>query len=283
MKKLLTVALSLAIISLFAGTSFGTIDWAGDIWPTHDQTYPEGSDIDVYLQIYKAGKTEAAGQGDSISATLFYGPNGGPYTSVAMAYLGDAGNNDEYRGFIPSAAFEGESEIWFYCEGYDSTDASTYTGCKDQAQNDPPFKLNITPVLNQEVLVYFRICLPPEGHPDYELDPGNVCVTGDAVPLTEWGNGVLMVRPCPGYSPLYYEVGIPFPAGSSPAIQYKYRKNDCETWEWVGNRNATIDDTSASYLIPWVDHWNNYEGDDCPLCGVATESTTWGKIKKIYK
>jgi hypothetical protein len=92
-----------------------------------------------------------------------------------------------------------------------------------------------------------------------------------------------MARPCEGYSPLYYEVGVLFDAGSNPAIQYKYRKNGCETWESVGNRNATIDDSAGSYLIPWVDHWNNYEGDDCPLCGVATESASWGKIKKIHK
>lgn len=283
MKKLLTVVSSLAFIVLFAGTAFGAIGWAGEIWPTHDLTYPEGPDIDVYLQIWKDGVTTDVGQGAGISATLYYGPNGGPYSSVAMNYLGDKSSNDEYQGFIPSAAFEGQSEIWFYCEAYDSTDTSTYTGCKDQGQNDPPFKLNITPVLNQDVLVYFRICLPPEGHPDYEADPGDVCVTGDAVPLSGWGNGVLMARPCPDYSPLYYEVGILFPAGSSPAIQYKYRKNGCETWEWVGNRNAIIDDSSGSYIIPWVDHWNNYEGDDCLLCGVANESATWGEIKSFYK
>jgi hypothetical protein len=283
MKKLLTVALAGVLLVLLAGSSFAAIGWAGEIWPTHNQTYPEGTDIAVYLQIWKEGVTEGGGRGNGIAATLYFGPNGGPYAPVAMEYFGDVGSNDEYRGFIPSTTFEGMSEIWFYCEAYDSTDASTYTGCKDQAQNDPPFKLNITSVLNQDVLVYFRICLAPEGHPDYDPDPGDVCVTGDAVPLTEWGNGVLMTRPCPGYSPLYYEVGVMFPAGSNPAIQYKYRKNGCEVWEWVGNRNATIDDTAATFVIPWVDHWNNYEGDDCPLCGVGTESSSWGKIKKIHR
>ncbi|HUV37853.1 MAG TPA: hypothetical protein VMX58_13030 [Patescibacteria group bacterium] len=283
MKKLLTVALSFAIVALFAGATFGAIGWAGQIWPTNGLTRPEGTDIDVYLQIWKDGVTPGEGQGADISATLYYGPNGGPYSSVAMAYLGEQGNNDEYRGYIPSAALEGESEIWFYCEAYDSTDASTYAGCQDQSNNDPPFQIFITPVLNQDVLVYFRICLPPEGHPEYDPDPGDVCVTGDAVPLSEWGVGVLMARPCSEYSPLYYEVGVLFPAGSNPAIQYKYRKNGCSVWESVGNRMATIDDSSSSYLIPWVDHWNNYEGDDCLLCGVATKSATWGEIKRIYQ
>ncbi len=283
MKKLLTVALAGILLVLFAGSSLAAIGWAGEIWPTHNQTYPEGSDIAVYLQIWKDGVTNFPGQGAGISATLYYGPNAGPYASVAMEYFGDASNNDEYRGFIPSTAFEGLSEIWFYCEAYDSTDASTYTGCKDQAQNDPPFKLNITPVLNQDVLVYFHLCLPPEGHPEYDPDPGEVCVTGDAAPLTNWSNGVPMPQPCTAHSPLFYEVGVLFPAGSNPAIQYKYRKNGCEVWEWVGNRNATIDDSADTYVIPWVDHWNNYEGDDCPLCGVGTESSSWGEIKKIHR
>lgn len=283
MKKLLTGMFTVALLILSTGSAFAAIGWAGQIWPTDGQSRPEGSDIDVYLQIWKDGVTTEEGQGAGISATLYYGPNGGPYSSVAMSYLGDQGNNDEYRGYIPSSAFEGQSDIWFYCEAYDSTDASTYTGAQDQNNNDPPFQIFITPALNQDVLVYFRLCMPPEGHPDYELDPGDVCVTGDATELSGWGNGVLMVRPCPDYSPRYYEVGILFDAGSNPAIQYKYRKNGCEVWESVGNRNATIDDTVGTFLIPWVDHWNNYEGDDCPLCGVATESATWGKIKSIYK
>jgi hypothetical protein len=283
MRKLLMVAAALTLLVLYVGPSYAAIGWAGEIWPTSDQTYTEGSDIAVYLQIWKDGVTNNPGQGAGISAALFYGPNGGPYDEVAMAYFGDVGNNDEYRGFIPASAFEGLTEIWFYCTAYDSTDMTTYEGCKDQAQNDPPFKLNITPALNQDVLVYFRLCLPPEGDPDYDSDPGDVCVTGDATPLSDWGSGVVMARPCEEYSPMYYEIGVLFPAGSNPAIQYKYRKHDCQDWESVGNRMATIDDSSGSYLIPWIDHWNNYAGDDCPLCGVGTEDATWGRIKQIHK
>ncbi|UCF06161.1 MAG: hypothetical protein JSV33_03790 [bacterium] len=283
MKRLLTVLLAVPVLLVWTGTAFATIDWAGEIWPIHGYTVSEGSDVAIYLQIYKTGKTEPAGQGDSILATLYYGPELGPYTSVAMSYLGDVGNNDEYRGFIPAAAIEGQDSIWFYCEAYDSTDASTYTGAKDQNQNDPPFVLNITPVLNQEVTVWFGMCMPPEGDPDYDPDPGDICITGSTPELTNWGSGVLMARPCDWYSPLFYQVSVTFPAGSSPYIEYKFRKWDCVEWEPGGNHSVMIDDTNPTMLMPWIDHFGWYEGDDCPLCGVGTETSTWGKIKGIYK
>ena len=123
---------------------------------------------------------------------------------------------------------------------------------------------------------------PPEGDPDYNADPLGVCVVGDAAELTTWGAGVPMVQPCPGHSPLYYEVGILFAAGGNPAIQWKYKWNDCVDWEPGGNRMITIDDSGPTFIIPWVDHWNNYVGDDCPLCGIGTEESTWGAIKKIH-
>ncbi len=281
MKKVLTCIIAAAALMALSGASMGAVGWSGNIWPTHESGVTDDADVGVYFQIWKEGFTDAAGQGDSLSATLYYGPNGGPYTAVAMGYWGDVGSNDEYKGDIPAAALAGNTEIWFYCEVYDATDASTAQG-QDQNSNDPPFKLNITAVLGQDVMVYFRICLPPEGDPEYDPAPGGVCVTGSAAELTVWGDGVAMNQPCPGVSPLYYEVGILFAAGGNPSIEWKYRKNDCVNWESVGNRSVLIDDSGPMFLIPWVDHWNNYVGDDCPLCGIGTEESTWGAIKKIH-
>lgn len=283
MKKMLSFAIVGLILIALTGTANAVIGWAGNIWPNHNSTVTDAGDVAVYLQIWKDGVTTPAGRGAGLAATLYYGPFGGPYAGVAMSYLGDVGNNDEYQGFIPQAVLVGNAEIWFYCDAYDSTDATTYTGAQDQAGNDPPFKLNITPTLQQDVTVYFRICLPPEGDPDYDPAPGGVCVTGSAAELTTWGNGVQMVQPCPPFSPLYYEVGILFATGGNPYIEYKYRKNDCQNWESVGNRSVTIDDSGSTFLIPWVDHWNDYVGDDCPLCGIGTEESTWGGIKKIHR
>lgn len=283
MRRIVTILVTVLVCSVLAGEANAAIGWAGNVWPVNENTYPEGTDIGVYVQFWKEGVTDIAGQGPGISAALYYGPNGGPFQSVPMVFNTDVGNNDEYTASIPAAAFDGIAEIYFYCEGYDSTDASTYTGIKDQNSNDPPFKLYITPVLNQAVTVYFRLCLPPEGDPEHDPAPGDVCVVGDAAELTSWGSGVMMINLCPVPSPQFYELGIVFPAGSNPAIQYKYRKNDCADWESVGNRSVFIDDSSPMFIIPWVDHWNNFTGDDCPLCGVGSDDTSWGEIKQLHK
>jgi hypothetical protein len=284
MKRLLTVLFAVALLAAVTPTAEAAIGWAGQIWPVHEATVLESNDVGVYFQIWKSGVTDQGGQGAGISATLYYGPSStGPWTSVPMYYNTDVGSNDEYTEIIPSTYLNGKTEVWFYCEGYDSTDASTYTGAQDQNSNDPPFKLNITPALNQDVEVYFFLCMPPPGHPDYAEDPGEVCVIGDAAPIGSWATGVTMYQPCPVVGPRFYEVHVTFPQGSNPSIQYKYRRYGCDEWEWVGNRMVTIDDSNGTFLIPWVDHWNNYEGDDCTLCSVGVESATWGKIKNIYK
>lgn len=284
MKKLCTLLIAVAVVASFAGISHAAIGWAGNIWPVNEATVTDGGDVAVYFQIWKETVTDQPGQGPGIGASLYWATaGGGPFTPIPMTYNTDVGNNDEYTAMIPQAALVGQTEIWFHCEGYDSTDATYYTGAQDQNGNDPPFKLNITGVTQQDVTVYFRLCMPPEGHPDYLVDPGDVCVTGDGVPLSEWGSGVLMAQPCPGFSARYYEVAVLFPAGSNPVFDYKFRAEGCSTWEYVGNRTATIDDSASSYVIPWVDHWNNYEGDDCPLCGIGAKSSTWGEIKQIHR
>jgi hypothetical protein len=282
MKKVLTCILAAAALMALSGASMAAVGWSGNVWPLNGAAVTEGTDVGVYYQIWKETVTDSPGQGAGLSATLYYGlSNTGPWTPVVMGYWGDVGNNDEYKGDIPSAALEGNSETWFYCEVYDSTDASTAQG-QDQNGNDPPFVLNITAALGQDVMVYFRICLPPAEDPDYDPTPGDVCVVGDAAELTSWGAGVPMGQPCIETSPLYYEVGILFAAGGNPTIQYKYKKNDCVNWESVGNRMVTIDDSGPMFIIPWIDHWNNYVGDDCPLCGIGTEESTWGAIKNIH-
>jgi len=266
----------------FSANSNAAIGWAGNIWPVNETVVPENSDVGVYFQIWKDGVTSDTGQGPGISATLYYGPNGGPYTAVEMVYNTDVGNNDEYMAFIPASALNGLNEIWFYCEAYDSTDATTYQGAQDQNGNDPPFKLNITQVLDHDVLVHFFLCMPPEGDPEYNPDPGGVCITGDHDELTNWGSGVPMVQPCPDFSPRFYQVSILFNAGANPYIQYKYRRNDCVDWEPGSNHTVYIDDSDTEFFVPWIDHWGYYQGDDCPACGIGVEESTWGEIKSIY-
>lgn len=278
MSKLLKV-FALSVISLSMATaSYGAIGWAGNIWPVDGNTVTDNSNVDVYFQIWKDGVTDQAGQGAGISATLWYGLDmAGPFTPVAMAYNTDVGSNDEYTGQIPSTYFQGEPDVYFYCTAYDSTDATTYEGAQDQNNNDPPFMLNITNVLSQDVTVWFSLCLP-----DSVGTTGDVCVTGSAAELTNWGDGVVMSQPCPEYSPEFYQVGITFAAGGNPYIEFKYKKDGCATWESTGNHSATIDDSNSTYILP-IDHWEFYEGEDCPDCGVDNKESSWGAVKSIYR
>jgi hypothetical protein len=283
MKRLVSFLLAGAMLVAMTGFAQATIGWAGQIWPVNNASVTDNADVGVYLQIWKSGVTDQAGQGAGISATLYYGPNGGPYTSVAMTYHGDIGSNDEYTANIPSSALQGVSEIWFYCDAYDETDMTTYSGCQDQNGNNPPFKLVVTQTLGQDVTVYFFMCMPPEGDPEYDAEPGDICITGDHAEITNWGSGVAMVQACPSFSPRLYQTSVLFHAGDNPALQYKYRKQGCSVWEPGGNHSVFIDDSSPVFYVPWVDHWGYYDGPDCPLCGVGVESTSWGGIKQIYR
>ena len=283
MKQLLSILAACAILAGLAGTAFGAIGWAGQIWPVNGTTVSDNTGVDVYLQIWKGGVTDQAGQGADIGAALFYGPLGGPYTQVAMAYNVDVGNNDEYKGTIPSSALQGVTELYFYCEAYDLSDATTYTGCQDQYGNNPPFKLVVTQTLSRDVLVYFFLCMPPEGDPEYDPNPGEICITGDHAEISNWGAGVPLTQPCAASSPRFYQVSVLFNAGDNPSVQYKYRKQGCSVWEPGGNHSVFISDASPIYYVPWVDHWGYYQGPDCPLCGVGVENSTWGKIKQIYR
>jgi hypothetical protein len=283
MKQMLAILVACAVVGA-AGSSHAAIGWAGQIFPTHGTVVTDNNPVDVYFQIWKGGFTDAAGQGAGISATLYHGPtNAGPWTPVAMSYNTDVGNNDEYTAAIPAAALSGNTEWWFYCEGYDSTDATTYTGAQDQASNNPPFQLNVTPVLDQDVTVTFFLCMPPEGDPEYMADPGDVCITGDHAEITNWGSGVLTTQLCNLVDPRFYSVTVLFAAGGNPVVTYKYRRNGCNDWESGANHQVTIDDSSPVYVVPWVDHWSSYVGDDCPGCTVPTESIKWGAIKALYR
>jgi len=283
MKRLLSILFAMALLVSMTGFAQATIGWAGQIWPVNGTTVSDNSNVGVYLQIWKDGVTSGAGQGAGISATLYYGPNGGPYTSVAMTYNTDVGNNDEYTGAIPSSALQGLSEIWFYCDAYDETDMTTYSGAQDQWGNNPPFQLVITQTLSQDVMVTFFMCMPPEGDPEFDPAPGEICITGDHAEITNWGSGVPMAQVCPFFSPRFYQVSVLFLAGGNPYVQYKYRKQGCSIWEPGGNHTVFIDDSSPTFWVPWVDHWGYYMGPDCPLCGVGVEPSTWGEIKQIYR
>ncbi len=278
------ILLAVCVMLFVPAPSSGEIGWAGQVWPVHGSSHDEDLWLDVYLEIWKEGVTDLVGRGSGISATLYHGPDGGPYDHVLMTYHADAGNNDTYVAMIPREDLYDELAIRFYCEVYDSSDASTYNGARDQNANDPPFLVDITHDLDREVTVTFFLCMPPEGHPDYDPDPRAICITGEHEELTVWGEGIETWRPCEAYSPRYYEVSVVFDTGSDRYVEYSYRKDSCTVIETVAPHALFIDDSGPEYIVTRIDHWNDYVGDDCLPCWTqGVRHTTWSGIKAMYR
>lgn len=97
---------------LSAGGASATIDWAGNQWPLDGSSHTPTGPITVYAQVYKAGTTDAAGQGADITPELYYASStDGLYHIAPMTYNADIGNNDEYVGQIPQSALIGATWV----------------------------------------------------------------------------------------------------------------------------------------------------------------------------
>ncbi len=111
-KKLLFKSLMVFIFSFSGLNAFAAIDWVGNMFPSSGSstTITEGTDHTVYVQVYKDGVTNSAGQGAGIMCELYYGDVdafGMPWNNVftqAMTYNVDIGNNDEYQATIAPGA-----------------------------------------------------------------------------------------------------------------------------------------------------------------------------------
>lgn len=274
MKRFATMVLAGLILVVAAQTAMGAVGWCGNIWPRNGLSYTSAQNIDCYVQIWKDGVTPGEGPGADLAAYLYYRCAGGTdFTEIPMVYLNDVGNNDQYTGTIPAG--HGCSEVEYYIKVVDLTDMAECYG-NDQWNNPPNFFLPITQVTARDVTVRFHLCLP------YGIDSFfDVCVTGSQPPLTNWGNGVLMHFTCQGASPKLYEVAVLFPAGSNPYVEYKYKKDDCNTWDCDPNHQFTIDDSGPTQDLG-LDTWC-WGTPDCPECPSPVDDASWGTIKALYR
>ena len=84
------------------------LNWVGNMFPSGNSNIilPKGENFSVYTQVYKQGVTSSYGRGNDIACTLYWGEVerfGGAWQTVMstpMSYIGDANDNDEYRGRI---------------------------------------------------------------------------------------------------------------------------------------------------------------------------------------
>ena len=106
---------------------------------------------------------------------------------------------------------------------------------------------------------------------------GGVCVTGGLAELTNWGNGKPMVL----VGDNLYQACLVFPAGTPIPLtfEFKFRKDGCDTWESVGNRVFTVDNSlPAETTVTYS--WDNGPG----TCGpVDTQDSNWGSLKSLFR
>ena len=119
MKKVYFVIILISLIAMLSAE----IGWSGNIWPNSESFNVSNEDITVYYQIWKDGVTNGAGQGDSLSAKLYYKLSTEvDYVETDMPYLGEVGNNDEYSVAIPQSYFSDNDIVNFYCGHFSSPD-----------------------------------------------------------------------------------------------------------------------------------------------------------------
>ena len=127
---LVLAAVALLILAVNPPSALASLGFVGNMFPTGGSTnnLTVGGNFDVYVQVYKAGFTEAGGQGANITCTLsrgtvgYFGGSWSNTTNIAMTYNTQIGNNDEYRGTMVTPAV-GLYEFTAFCT--DTTDNST--------------------------------------------------------------------------------------------------------------------------------------------------------------
>ncbi len=263
MKKLLMLAVALFALGA-SGQAWATLDWAGNVWPLDGSTQAPTGPLNVYVQAYKAGVTDAPGQGADIHVALYYAPSSnGVYVAAPQpVYNGDVGNNDEYVGQIPQTALIPGGYVDVQVVVFDDSDGTWVI-----ASGAAPLwsiRYNVTDVLSNDVEVSFQLCLSGTA------TSGGVCVVGSDPALGSWSAGVAM-NSDGGDA---YSVQVVIPAGSNPTFEYKYQKDGCATWEGTPNRQVTLpNDGSPTYQIPAPDSWENLP-IGCGYGGVFNEGKT---------
>ncbi|HKK73255.1 MAG TPA: carbohydrate-binding module family 20 domain-containing protein [Candidatus Krumholzibacteria bacterium] len=130
--------------------------------------------------------------------------------------------------------------------------------------------LALTPASAQDtipndVTATFTVCLEGAGG-----SVGDVCITGGADVLTNWGSGVTMTN----VEGDLYTVDVIFPAGTAATVEYKYRREDCVDWENDPNRSITLPTDGTATVEQEPESFNRFTPIGCGLSGATTEDKT---------
>jgi hypothetical protein len=148
------------------------------------------------------------------------------------------------------------------------TDGTTAVNLVPDSFNNAPLGCNLAP-LSADKVVCYQLCMAGVTAPA-------VCVIGSGSQLTNWGAGV----PMTAIGTDLYEACVTYLAGTPVQnVEFKFKKDDCATWESVGNRTLTIDNGSpASQTI--TNSWDNGATSCAP---VEARHSSWGQLKSIYR
>lgn len=150
------------------------------------------------------------------------------------------------------------------------TDGTTAVSLAQDSFNNQPMGCT-GQSLDADKILCIQVCL--EG----VENTGGVCVIGNRPELTGWTTGVPMTM----IGANLYQACIVIPAGEPVpvSVEYKFKKDDCNTWEGVGNRTLTVDNASPAEQT-LTSTWDNGPGTCAP---VPANTESWGAIKKNYR
>jgi hypothetical protein len=151
------------------------------------------------------------------------------------------------------------------------TDGTTSVVLAPDSWDNQPLGCGLGDVLAEDKTICFQVCLTDVDN------TGGVCAVGNIPELDTWGTGISadMIATDLYQACIVLAAGSPMPIN----IEYKYKKDDCNTWESVGNRLLTIDNSSpASQTMTHT--WDDGPGACAP---VAVEDASWGTIKGMYR
>jgi len=151
------------------------------------------------------------------------------------------------------------------------TDGTTDVYLDADSWNNLPMGCDMGTILTEDKVLCIQVCLAGAE------TLGGVCVTGNQPEFTMWGSGAPMVMVAPDlYQACFvYNAGIAIPLN----LEFKFRKDGCDTWESVGNRLFAIDNTLSQETTVTY-NWDNGDGGCQP---VATKNSTWGTLKGQYR
>jgi hypothetical protein len=150
------------------------------------------------------------------------------------------------------------------------TDGTASVALAQDSFNNQPMGCTGQSLLEDKVLC-FQVCM--EGVDN----SGAVCVIGNRPELTGWTSGV----PTTMIGMNLYQACVVIPAGTPVpvAVEYKFKKDDCNTWEGVGNRTLAVDNASPQEQT-LTSSWDDGPGVCAP---VPTTRETWGVLKNSYR